>query len=160
MSTTTTITDDNLKKEVSIHLSLIGKRLKDKDASTLFGTITLSTAEESIIGQYTKSALAHISAEFPELITDYNEGTVSITVSRDRWNGNMSAAFSSSVNAALIACVTYEIISSYAPDYSKKFADDVNSSIKDLRAHLYTPLAPSAPSKSLGDCIGVVELNM
>lgn len=159
MEYTINIGTDDIKKDVFRHLSIIGKRLKAKDGSSMFSSTTLSSAEDGEFDQHLSGSVARIAAEFPEYITEYAGSKVIITLWKERWNESMRAAFVDSFMSALTACVTYEIISIYAPDYAKKFADDTNASIQDLRRHFYTNRPPDIGGDTLKSCTGTVTLD-
>lgn len=160
MNITINIESNDIKKDVYRHLSIIGKRMKTKDGSSMFSSTTLSSAEDGEFDQHLSDSVARIAAEFSEFITSFSIGSsVDISISKERWSESMSAAFVRSVMSALVACVTYEIISVYAPDYAKKFADDTNASIQDLKRHFYTNRLPDIGVDTVKSCTGTVALD-
>ena len=51
-----TVEYSDIKSKVRKRLSIIGKRLSDKQGNNLFAGVTLSSAEEDIMKQYLKEA--------------------------------------------------------------------------------------------------------
>lgn len=146
-----------IKEKVYALLSSLGKRLKAKDGSGMFQTTTLTSAEESEFLEYLDSSLAHILAEFPELIASSckKEGAIEVTIRKFAFYPGLEMA----IDSALVYSITYDIVSTYLPDYAKKFADDVNTSFQDIRRHIYTLLTKDFDYDIKGHN-GVVELNM
>lgn len=150
---------DEIRKMVYQHLSTIGKRLKDNAGNTKFSLATLSGAENVEFLQYVKSSAAHVTAEIPDLLVKFNvdDDDVEIFVSKPRWKDATSEAFGKSVVAAIVACTTYEIISAYAPDYSKKYAEDANTCLQDMIRHAYMVTKPPMSGRKIEECKGSVE---
>ena len=81
-----TLTVSTIISAIKRHLSIIGKRLYNKDGKNMFSDITLSSAEDTqILTQYIHAAAQDVEAVLKQLITASTYGeTISMTIQNTR----------------------------------------------------------------------------
>lgn len=144
MATTVSITVSAIDGDVKRHLSVIGKRLYDKEGKNLFSNITVSSAEDPIFKYYYDTAAQMIVAAVSQFVTAYSnsDSAISFTVNHPRW-ANISAAF----QGAAKSCITLHAVGEYLgmthADLAKKYYDDARSQLDTIIMLMYHKDTPT-----------------
>ncbi len=147
-----TITVDwcSVRASVSKHLAIMGKRLKDKDGSTLFANITLSSEEKGIMNQYISAAAETFASELAPFITYYNNGDfLMFTVKNSRWADGVdgvSVPFEGNFMGYTIAYVANAVLGMTHPDLAKKYADEMENHLNAAVKLFYVKKLPDEGS--------------
>ncbi len=149
-----------VRSEVSKHFALIGKRLQDKDGTTMFAKVTLSSEEEAIMQQYINAAAETFAAELAPLITYYNSGDFLVfTIHNSRWadsEDSISVPFEGNFMGYTIAYVANAILGMTYPDLAKKYGDDMTNHLNAAIKLVYVKKQPTASGKTLADMTGTM----
>ena len=130
-----TIDISNIEGDIKRHLSVIGKRLYDKEGKNLFSNITVSSAEPSIFTQYISAAAQNISGALAQFVTSYTDTT--INVDGTRWN---TALVNSVTNAAKSYAVFFsvgEYLAMTHPELAEKYYRDANGMMQTIMTLAY-----------------------
>ena len=130
-----TIDISNIDGDIKRHLSVIGKRLYDKEGKNLFSNITVSSAEPSIFTQYISAAAQNISGALAQFVTSYTDTT--INVDGTRWN---TALVTSVTNAAKSYAVFFsvgEYLAMTHPELAEKYYRDANGMMQTIMTLAY-----------------------
>lgn len=147
-----TITVDwcSVRANVSKHFSIMGKRLKDKDGSTLFANVTLSSEEKNIMNQYISAAAETFASELAPFITYYNNGDfLMFTVKNTRWaetTDSVSVPFEGNFMGYTIAYVANAVLGMTHPDLAKKYGDDMTNHLNAAVKLFYVKKLPNEGS--------------
>lgn len=144
-----TITISAVISAIKRHLSIIGKRLYNKDGKNLFSDITLSSAEDTpILTQYINASAQDIEAVLKQFITasTYNATTISMTITNTRGDSD----FATRVQDLSESYVTLNSIGEYLamahPDLSQKYHADARQRMESLMMYVIYKKAPDAAS--------------
>lgn len=159
--TTFTIDVNSIKTEVKQNLSVLGKRMTNKDGSTLFANTTLSSVEEGLLSSYIKKGIDLFLGEASPLVTGYTNGnSVVVTFHTTRVNDGRMLAFKENFSA---------FVSEYAQQKALELSlteEASKNAIEDLQRHLSSAVklvfqkdAPSVSAKSITDMTGSVTIN-
>lgn len=151
MTVSINVTFANLYPDIQRHLSLIGKRLHNKNGENMFSAVTLSSAEKDIMAQYMQQGAENVVAAIQQFVSNYIETTTGVTfhVTNTRWNDiqapNFYPAFIKAFNSYLINYTLSEYLSMNFPELAKKY---IQAALNFLTAliHLVFFKAPPAPS--------------
>ena len=159
--TTFTIDINSIKSEAKLTLSTVGKRAVGKDGSTLFASVTLSSAEEKILDQYTKSGIQVFLGELSPIVTGYTEGDQTVI----RWeatrvNDGMTSAFEKNLRSFVVAYVKNEALGVSLSAEAQKNADaDMQRHLQAAINLVYAKTAPTVSSAKYEDVKGSCEIN-
>lgn len=160
MELTVTLDWCRIRDEVSKHLAIIGKRLTDKDGTTLFAKTTLSSEEESIIQHYVNAAAETFTGELAPLVTYYNSGDfLTFKVKNTRWaddDTGITVPFEGNFIGYCIAYTANAVLGMTYPELSKKYGDDMTNHINAAIKLVYIKNEPSFDSRSLSDVNGAM----
>lgn len=146
-----TITINTVISAIKRHLSIIGKRLYNKDGKNMFSDITLSSAEDTqILTQYINSSAQDIEAVLKQFITASTYGaTISMTITNTRGDSD----FQTRVQALSESYVTLNSVGEYLsmvhPDIAKKYQSDAQQKIEALVAYVFYKKTPTATADPL-----------
>jgi hypothetical protein len=155
-----TVKYDDIKKRVKTQMSIIGKRLTDTQGHILYTGVTLSSAEESVLKQYTKDAVYVFSGQLSpqvDAVTD-TEINVAFLIKDTRINDFKAQLFEDNFRSYVAAYVAYDILTINRLDIAKKYAEDMANHVNAALQLLCTADAPEASGKTLSDMKGEVIL--
>lgn len=97
MADTSTIIDiSTIKNDVKKTLSLVGKRSVDRQGSTLFASVTLSSAEEDLIDSFLSEGVYLFFGELAPIVSGSEDGeTISLSIDASRVNEAKLSLFQS-----------------------------------------------------------------
>lgn len=137
------------------HLGAIGKRVRDDNGKTDFDMFVLQSNEMELISHYTKEAARKICAIAPERVINYSSTDdgceLIIDGGRDRElviSTEESTAktdellYYQCVNAFLLNYTLAQYLSMTLPNYAKKYAEEAESTLKDLQNVLFIKEVP------------------
>lgn len=129
----------HIKSSIKRHLSIIGKRLYNKDGKNLFSDITVSTAEEPIFDQYITSAAQNIEAALRQLVTNYapNGTSITMTLTNTREHEDFDKRCEELANTYITFFSVGEYLAMVHPDLAEKYYRDANNSMQSLIAYAY-----------------------
>lgn len=153
MTVSINVTFSSLYPDIQRHLSLIGKRLHNKNGENMFSAVTLSSAEKDIMAQYMQQGAENVVAAIQQFVSSYNETATSVAfyVTNTRWNDpntpSFYPAFIKAFNSYLINYTLSEYLSMNFPELAKKY---IQAALNFLTAliHLVFFKAPPVPSNS------------
>lgn len=155
---TITLDWSHVRSEVSKHFAIIGKRLQDKDNSTMFAKVTLSSEEKSIMQHYINAAAETFTSELAPLVTYYNSGDFLVfTINNSRWadsEDSISVPFEGNFMGYTIAYVANAILGMNYPDLAKKYGNDMVSHLEASIKLVYIKKPPLSSGKTLKDING------
>lgn len=153
----------HVRSEVSKHLAIIGKRMKDKDGTTLFANVTLSAEEKEIMTQYMNAAAETFSAELSPLLVYYNsKDTLVFKVRNLRWtdgDNGVTVPFEGNFIGYVNAYVANAILGMTYPELAKKYGEDMANHLSAAIKLIYIKRQPTNSYKTLEDMKGEVILN-
>ena len=148
---TITLDWSRVKSEVNKHFSFIGKRLKNKDGTTQFAKITLSSEEKNIMQQYINAAAETFAAEMAPLVTYYDNGDFLVfKVKNTRWADNengLSVPFESNFMGYTVAYVANAVLGMNYPELAKKYSEDMVNHLNAAIRLVYIKKPPTASGK-------------
>ena len=138
-----TINISGVSSNIQRHLSIIGKRLYNKEGKNLFSNITVSTNETAIFTDYIDAAAQNIAAALAQFVTSYNNSTHQIIVENARWNSNVASAMQ-------YACVSYatlfsvgEFLAMTHPELAEKYYRDAQGMMNTIITSAYHKNPPT-----------------
>lgn len=136
-----TISLAGVDSSIQRHLSIIGKRLYNKEGKNLFSNITVSTNETSIFSDYISAAAQNIAAALAQFVTTYANN--SITINNARWNSSVALAVQN-------ACVSYatlfsvgEFLAMTHPELAEKYYRDAQGMMNTIITSAYHKNPPT-----------------
>ena len=134
--------EDAVKK----HLSIMGKRLKDKDETLMYSKITLSDNEADIMHQYINAAAEVFVSEMTELVTYYgSEDFLVFKITNSRWGASdgVCIPFEGNFMGYTVAYVANAILGMNYPELAKKYAVDMTNHLAAAIKLVYTKQPPA-----------------
>ena len=155
-----------IRDAVVRHFSFIGKRLTDKNGTSLFGKVTMSSEEESLLKQYIAAATQIFVSELSPLLVFYDNeniadpsGTASFGVATTRSNDNsFMLAFQDNYIGFLISYIANAVLGMNYPELSKKYETDMKNHLQAAIRMIYYKEPPTEASSTMTDCEGSVSL--
>lgn len=141
---TITISLSGLTPKIKRHLSVIGKRMYDKEGKNLFSNITTSTAEDAIFEHYTTVAAQNIAAALAKFVTAYSD--TSITVGSERWSAQVKLALKSAAESYALLFAVGEYLAMTHPDLAKKYQEDAVGTMATIIETANNKVAPTQNS--------------
>lgn len=141
-----TVSFATIKSAVKRHLSIIGKRLYDKEGKNLFSNITVSSAEDPIFDQYISAGAQNIESLFRQLVTLYNvNGTTDITIvlENNRGVSEFDNRCADLITTYITLFTVGEYLSMTHPDLAEKYSRDAANAIQSLMAYAFYKEPPT-----------------
>lgn len=136
-----TISLAGVDSSIQRHLSIIGKRLYNKEGKNLFSNITVSSNETSIFSDYISAAAQNIAAALAQFVTTYANN--SITINNARWSNSVASAVQN-------ACVSYatlfsvgEFLAMTHPELAEKYYRDAQGMMNTIITSAYHKNPPT-----------------
>ena len=123
----------NYSEVISIfkgQLSLLGKRLRDKDGKTLFKDVTTSSLEDSYLHEQIDEGFMKFVSLCPNLVDGVSFDSTGITYTFK--NTRDSHAIDTALKHYLSSHILYEYVSVAYPNLSQKAANDVTYRLNTL----------------------------
>ena len=143
MEKTFSILYANITEKVKRSLSIIGKRSRDDNGNTLFADITLSSAEEVIIRDFTEDAITEIVNEVRRLLQTFSFHTNTSTgidlklMLPDDYNTALDTTIGNAIDNF---CTDYSLYSWFvitAPRISEKYRAGANAHLQLIVSMLF-----------------------
>lgn len=141
-----TISLTGISGDIKRHLSIIGKRLYDKEGKNLFSNITVSTAEQpstgvGIFDQYIAAAAQNIAGALAQFVTSYSD--TSITVEGTRWNAQLTASVQNAAKSYAILFTVGEYLAMTHPELAEKYYRDAQGMMNTIITTTYHKNPPT-----------------
>ena len=136
-----TISLANIDSDIKRHLSIIGKRLYDKEGKNLFSNITVSSAEPGIFTQYIAAAAQNIAGALSPFVTSYNDTTITLTGSR--FNTELEKALQNAGKSYAILFTVGEYLAMTHPELAEKYYRDALGMMNTIVATAYKKKSPT-----------------
>lgn len=149
-----TITLTGIDSDIKRHLSIIGKRLYDKEGKNLFSNITVSSNEDTIFTQYISAAAQNIAAALAHFVT--SASNTSITVTGSRWNTNLTTALQEAGKSYAVLFTVGEYLAMSHPELADKYYRDAQTMLNTLVSIAYNKVAPTSSSSTYADVTGQI----
>ena len=130
-----TISLTGVKANVKKHLSIIGKRLYDKEGKNLFSNITVSSAEDGIFDHYVSAAAQNIAGAIAQFVTNYSD--TSITVNDARWDSQVATALSKAAQSYALLFSVGEYLAMTHPELAEKYYRDAQGMMNTIITTAY-----------------------
>lgn len=139
-----TLTFSNLKSLVKKHLSIIGKRMYDKDGKNMFSNITVSSAEDPIFEQYIVEAAQNVEAILRQFVTSFSSSStqVSLTLVSPRGITNFETRCGEIIQSYIVTYSVAEYLSMTHPDFAAKYMRQRDANMESLVAYAFSKEAP------------------
>lgn len=142
---TITVTFSSLRPDVKRHLSIMGKRERDKQGKNIFASITLGSPEEDIIDVYLQSGANSILSALSQLLFSYN---VSATTAEATFKYTRSSHVVSGVQKGISSYCVYFAVCEYLamdfPELAKKYYDLAERTRRDVIMLAFSKLPPNS----------------
>lgn len=150
---------DNVFSEVQRHLAMIGKRTHPE---IKFSAVTLSTRERIVFFHYTSEAVRSISGLAPERVMSYakDANSFSIHVIHGRDSDDYTTLFTDGVLGYVLNYCLAQYLSMNFPELAKKYIEEADISLADLRRLLFRKDAPTGAvelTETIGQCSALSE---
>lgn len=128
------------------HLSIIGKRLYQKDGKNMFADITLSSVEDPILTQYINDSAQDVEAFLKQLVTasTYSSTTISITIANTRGDADFATRTQALAESFITLNTVGEYLSMVHPDISQKYLSDARKRMEALISYVFYKKPPTA----------------
>lgn len=146
-----TITISTVISAIKRHLSIIGKRLYNKDGKNMFSDITLSSAEDTqILTQYINASAQDIEAVLKQFITASTYGaTIDMTITNTRGDSDFGTRVQSLAESYVTLNSVGEYLSMVHPDLAQKYQRDAQQKIEALVGYVFYKKTPTAAADPL-----------
>lgn len=140
-----TFTVNTLISAIKRHLSIIGKRLYNKEGKNMFSDITLSSAEETqILTQYINASAQDIESVLKQFITDSTYGaTISMTITNTRGDSDFDTRTKDLAESYITLNSVGEYLSMLHPDIAQKYQRDAQQRMQSLVAYVFYKKPPT-----------------
>ena len=141
-----TLTVSTLISAIKRHLSIIGKRLYNKDGKNMFSDITLSSAEDTqILTQYINASAQDIESVLKQFITASTYGaTISMTITNTRGDSDFDTRTKDLAESYITLNSVGEYLSMLHPDIAQKYQRDAQQRIESLVEYVFYKKPPTA----------------
>ena len=128
------------------HLSIIGKRLYQKDGKNMFADITLSSVEDPILTQYINASAQDVEAFLKQLVTasTYSSTTITITIANTRGDSDFATRTQALAESFITLNTVGEYLSMVHPDISQKYMADARKRMEALVSYVFYKKQPTA----------------
>ena len=137
-----TITLTGITAKIKKHLSIIGKRLYDKNGKNMFSNITVSSAEDGIFNDYISAAAQNIAGALGQFVTSYTD--TAITVNDARWDAEVVKALQSAAESYALLFSVGEYLAMNYPDLAVKYQRDAQGMMNTIITTAYHKDPPTA----------------
>lgn len=145
-----TITVSSIISDIKRHLSIIGKRLYDKEGKNMFSNITTSTAEEPIFEQYISAAVKEVDSALLPIIVSHEITATNIVYELENTRGKYGDDFESHcegyIKSFIVLYVVGRFLAMTHPDMAEKYTTDSNNAIMSLVQYAFYKEPPTAPT--------------
>lgn len=148
---------NDIESSVLQAVSIIGKRLSDKNGNSLFGNTTLSSAEQSILEEYIKNAANILAGELAPLATVYTDND-NIHIEAERFDVHNTNSFGDAVSSFVVTYVIYMVLSLTNAEQAKMYEASMNRHLSETIKVVFETYPPKTASKTLADMKGSVDL--
>ena len=155
-----TITIATVISAIKRHLSIIGKRLYNKDGKNMFSDITLSSAEDTqILTQYITASAQDVEAVLKQFITasTYNSTSISITIANTRGDADFQTRVQDLTDSYVRLNAIGEYLSMVHPDLAQKYYADAKQRMEALVEYVVYKKPPTAPNYSYSNNTGTIS---
>ena len=154
-----TISMESIEGDVTKQVSVIAKRLKDKDGVSLFGSTTLSSVEKMVIRQYIESAVRSFAGEMAPVVKTYLDSSLpaSVTFNVTRLNEGHKNAFESCFMGSVRAYTAYMVLTLSSTEQAKVYSEEMNMHLKAAIHLVFDKMPPPTSVKTLKDMTGSIE---
>lgn len=151
-----TISFNTLKSLVKRHLSVIGKRLYDKEGKNLFSNITTSSAEDPIFDQYLAAAVQAVETVLHQFITSWTDNTTSVTMTlvNTRGDSDFEARTQKFIESYMVLFTVGEYLAMTHPDIAQKYRIDVEGTMQSLVQYVFYKKPPTKSASGYADING------
>ena len=127
------------------HLSIIGKRLYNKEGKNMFSDITLSSAEDTqILTQYIEASAQDIEAALKQFITASSyDTTISMTITNTRGDTDFETRTQAMAESYITLNSVGEYLSMLHPDIAQKYQRDAQQRLETLIAYVFYKKPPT-----------------
>ena len=134
-----TITISTVISAIKHHLSIIGKRLYNKDGKNMFSDITLSSAEDTqILTQYINASAQDVESVLKQFITTSTYGaTISMTITNTRGDSDFDTRVKDLAESYITLNSVGEYLAMVHPDLAQKYQRDAQQRIEMLVAYVF-----------------------
>lgn len=141
----TVLANSTVKERVKIHLSVIGKRLNQKQVDKNYQNVTLTTNEDTLLSDYISGAFAYLAGQFPDYLSVYNMNDTNNGIQFDftRFNDAQNSAFEAAIKSYVLSYTIGAYLSMVYPDLAKKYQQEAASYLLSARNIVWTKDAPS-----------------
>lgn len=154
-----TISFNSVKQAIKRHLSIIGKRMYDKDGKNMFSNITVSTAEDPIFEQYIAAGAQNVETALRPLLTSYLYTQSGITIELTNTRG--ADDFDSRCMELIMTYITLFSVGEYLgmahSDFARKYVTDSESAMTSLQMYAFHKEAPNKSLSSYTDITGEIN---
>ena len=141
-----TITISTVISAIKRHLSIIGKRLYNKDGKNMFSDITLSSAEDTqILTQYINASAQDVESVLKQFITasTYSATTISMTITNTRGDSDFETRVKDLADSYVTLNSVGEYLSMVHPDLAQKYQRDAQQRLEMLIAYVFYKKPPT-----------------
>jgi hypothetical protein len=154
-----TISFNTLKQAIKRHLSIIGKRMYDKEGKNLFTNITVSTAEDPIFEQYITAGAQNIESMLRQLVTSYSvtSSTITIVLKNTRGTSDFDTRCGEMITTYITLFAVGEYLAMVHPELAEKYREDMSGAIQSILQYAYYKEPPSQASIGYDDINGTTN---
>ena len=141
------ITVSTVISAIKRHLSIIGKRLYNKEGKNMFSDITLSSAEDTqILTQYINASAQDVEAALKQFITlsTYNGTTISMTITNTRGDADFQERAQDLIQSYITLNSVGEYLSMLHPDIAEKYHKNASQRMDALMMYVIYKNPPTA----------------
>ena len=150
----------SLMSAVKRHLSIIGKRLYNKEGKNLFSDITLSSAEDTqILTQYIHASAEDVEAACRQFVTSFalTGPDVVIELTNTRASLDFPSRCEELVTSYIVLNTVGEYLSMMHPDLARKYHDNAAQRMEALLVYVIYKNPPTADSHSYANITGTIN---
>lgn len=156
-----TITAANIVTRAKRELSIIGRRLNQKEGDKNYSKIVLTDQEIQVLTDYAYDSLSFLCGQFPELITSYsntgageNASVIKVElVDTSRFTTGQATAFKYTASSYAFSYTVGSYLAMVYPELAKKYQSDSASYLLSLRNLAYSKNAPSSTQSATSKTI-------
>lgn len=141
-----TLSATTIISAIKRHLSIIGKRLYNKEGKNMFSDITLSSAEDQqILKQYISASAQDVEAVLKQFITGttYNDSTITINIRNTRGDSDFETRTQDLATSYVTLNSVGEYLSMVHPDIAQKYQRDAQQRMEMLIAYVFYKKPPT-----------------
>ena len=154
-----TLSFNTIKSEVQRHLSVIGKRMYDKEGRNMFSNVTVSSDERPILDQYIKEAAQTVEGALRQLVTAFAIGSSDITLNLTNTRGaqDFDARCKEMVTTFIVSYTLNEYLGMTHPDISRKYQGELQVNMEALMNYAFYKEPPTKATYAYSDVKGTIE---